>query len=93
MSIEEAREVLRLDNKHNDDIIQPLLLAIPEYMEVKTGSKWAEDNPEGVDELAKVAAKFILQLWYYPQTEDITRINRTIDSLLYALTAKNNARQ
>lgn len=85
LEIEDARETLRIDNKHNDDIIKPLVEAIPDYIEIKTGYQWQEESD---DQLAKAAARFILQLWYYPQTQDVARINRTIDSLLYALAAK-----
>ncbi len=90
MTIEEARETLRIDNKHNDIIIEPLLKALPDYLHIKTGQQWAKEDGAAVDPLAKTAAKFILMLWYNPQTDDVLRINRTIDSLLFALTVKDN---
>lgn len=90
MTIEEAREALRVDNKDNDIIIEPLLMALPDYLHIKTGKQWAKEDGADVDALAKTAAKFILMLWYNPQTDDVLRINRTIDSLLYALTVKDN---
>lgn len=84
LSLEEAREALRIDGEDNDTIIIPLVQAIPNYLKITTGRSWMEDdNP-----LAKVAAKFILQLWYYPQSEDAVRIQRTIDSLLMTLAAE-----
>lgn len=84
LTIEEAREALRIDGPDNDIIINPLLEAIPSYLEVTTGKAW---DTEPIHPLAKTAAKFILQLWYYPQNEEADRIKKAIDSLLTALTA------
>jgi len=83
IDIEEARDTLRLDGDDNDIIILPMIDAIPDYLETTTGSSWV-DEPN--NELAKTAAKFILQLWFDPQQEDTARLKRTIDSLLYVLT-------
>lgn len=84
ITIEEARDTLRLDGEDNDIIIIPLLEAIPSYLEVTTGRTW-EDEP--VHPLAQTATKFILQLWYAPEAQDGERIKRTIDNLLIAMTA------
>lgn len=84
LTIEEAREALRIDGTDNDVMIIPLVMAIPNYLKATTGCSWLEiENP-----LAKVAAKFILQLWYFPQNEDAFRLQRTIDTLLLALSAE-----
>lgn len=84
LTIEEAREALRIDGADNDVIILPLLAAIPGYLRTTTGTSW-----EGTDNaLVKVTAKFILQLWYYPQSDNAVRIQRTIDSLLLTLSAE-----
>lgn len=85
ITIEEARETLRLDGADNDIIVIPLVEAIPSYLEVTTGRTWL-DEPR--DPLAETAAKFILQLWYDTQGPDTERLKRTIDNLLIALTAK-----
>jgi hypothetical protein len=87
LSLEEAREALRIDGEDNDTIIIPLVQAIPNYLNITTGHSWTNENG-CTNELAKVAAKFILQLWYFPQTEDSVRIQRTIDSLLLTLSAE-----
>lgn len=84
ISIEEARDTLRVDGSDNDDIIIPLLESIPSYLETTTGRSWLEDDP--VHPLAKTTAKFILQLWFDPQTQDSERLKRTIESLLSTLT-------
>lgn len=85
ITMDEARAALRVDGTENDEFIEPLLISIPSYMQVATGKDWnkgAETLP-----LAKTAAKFILQLWFDPQTQDSERLKRTIDSLLTSLTA------
>ena len=78
LTVEQAREILRLDTADNDAII-----------ELTTGvtAKQQEGQP-----LADTAAKFILLLWYNVERVDAEKIQRTIDSLLktLALVAVNN---
>ncbi|MGW6190798.1 head-tail connector protein [Bacillus cereus] len=83
ITMEEARDALRVDGEDNDVIIIPLLESIPSYLEVTTGRTW-EDTP--VHPLAQTVTKFLLQLWYDPQDQDSERLKRTIDNLLTALT-------
>ncbi len=85
LNISEAREFLRLDGYDNDIIIASLLEAIPGYIEVTTGMTKEQQEQEP---LAKTAAKFILQLWYNAEQTDSEKLQRTIDSLLKALTVK-----
>lgn len=82
ITIEEARDTLRVDGIDNDPIIKPLLVAIPSYLETTTGRDWLDDP---VHPLAQTVAKFILQLWFDPHSQDSSRLKRTIDSLLGAL--------
>ncbi|PTI88633.1 head-tail connector protein [Mammaliicoccus vitulinus] len=83
ITIEEGRNALRVDGDYNDDIIKPLIEAIPDYLYLTTGKDWEdESNP-----LAQTTAKFVLQLWFDPQTQDSERLKRTIDGLLVSLTA------
>lgn len=84
LTLEEAREALRIDGTDNDIIIIPLLDAIPSYLETTTGRNW---DTEPIHPLAKTVAQFLLQLWYNPQSEDTERLKKTIDNLLTALTA------
>ncbi len=84
MSIEEAREILRIDGPDNDIIILPLLIAIPDYLETTTGHRW---DTEPINPLAEATAGFILKLWYNPQDKDTVQLKRTIDNLLGALSA------
>lgn len=85
ITMDEARAALRVDGTENDDFIEPLLISIPSYMQVATGYDWNKGTAS--EPLAKTAAKFILQLWFDPQTEDSVRLKRTVDSLLTSLTA------
>lgn len=83
MTIEKARDVLRVDGVDNDEIILSLLNAVPAYLEITTGRDW---DDETVNPLAETTAGFILQLWYNPQHQDSERLKRTINALLTALT-------
>lgn len=80
--IDEARESLRIDDDSMDEIIIPLLIAIPDYLEVATGRTWLDAS---VHPLAKTVAKFLLLLWFDTQTEDSERLRRTIQQLLTSL--------
>jgi len=84
ISLEEGKDALRVDGDYNDEIIEPLIEAIPNYLYITTGRDWL-DKP--VEPLAQTTAKFILQLWFDPQTQDSERLKRTIDSLLASLKA------
>lgn len=82
LTIEQAREILRLDTEDNDAIIEGLLSAIPDYIELTTGvtAEQQEEQP-----LADTAGKFILMLWYNAERSDAEKLQRTIDSLLKTL--------
>lgn len=82
ITIEQARDVLRLDGEDNDGIIVPLLEAIPDYLEVSTGYIPVRKK---YSPLAQTAAKFILQLWYNADGTDTEKLQRTINNLLSAL--------
>ena len=90
MTMQEARDTLRVDGVDNDDIIEPLLESIPSYLEVSTGYDWGADAD--IHPLAQTTAKFVLQLWFDPQTQDSVRLKRTIDSLMTSLTAIGRTR-
>ncbi len=84
LTINEVRDALRLDGTENDAIIQSMLDSLPDYLEVTTGSRWDDGKAPGY-QLAKQAAKFILQLWYDPSTQDAVRLQAVIDRLLGTL--------
>lgn len=84
LTLQEARDALRIDGEDNDTIIQSMLGSLPDYLQVTTGSTWQDDKAAGY-QLAKQCAKFILQLWYAPGTQDAVRLHTVIDRLLGTL--------
>lgn len=84
ISLEEAKEVLRVDGNYMDMQIVALIESIPPYLETTTGKTWL-DGP--INPLVKTTAQFILMLWFEPYQDDKDKIKRTIDSLLIVLTA------
>ncbi len=82
---EEARDILRLDGPDNDHIIVPLVLAIPDYLETTTGYRAVG---EAFSPVARTAARFLLQLWYYGEHADTAKLERVVDCLLKALSAE-----
>lgn len=85
LTLDKAREWLRIDGTDNDDIIIGLLNAVPGYIEVTTGMTLTQQINEP---LAEAASKFIVQLWYNAEQTDSEKLQRTIDGLLKALTVK-----
>lgn len=93
MTMQEARDTLRVDGEDNDEIIEPLVEAIPSYLLETTGYKWTATDGGEPHPLAVTVSKFILQYWFDGHTNDRAQLKRTIDSLLTALQAagrKNN---
>lgn len=89
-TIEEARDILRIDGSDNDAIIMPLITAIPPYLEATTGYIPAADTDgnQTFSPLSKTAGQFLLQLWYYGENSDTEKLQRVIDCLLKALSAE-----
>ena len=85
ITLSTAREWLRIDGTDNDDIIQGLLDAAPSYIEVATGMTISDQAGEP---LADTVTKFLLTLWYNAEQAEAERLQRTIDNLLKALSAK-----
>ena len=85
VSIETAREWLRIDGTDNDVIIQGLLDAVPSYIEIATG---LIPTAQADEPLADTVTKFLLTLWYNAEQAEAERLQRTIDGLLKALTVK-----
>lgn len=85
LSLEQARDVLRVDGGDNDDLIRSLLFAIPDYIEVTTGMNEAQQMNEP---LIDTVSGFLLTLWYYSDNADDTKLQRTIDNLLKCITIK-----
>lgn len=83
-SMEEAHDILRLDGPDNDEIVRPLIEAIPPFLYTTTGYVTAgEYSP-----VARTAARFLLQLWYDGPCAEMEKYQRVIDCLLKALSAE-----
>lgn len=82
ITIEEARDWLRLDNSDNDVNIEGLIESAEEYITLTTGMSV---EAQLTSPLAKTACKFLLSLWYDPEQADSDKLQRSIDNLLKAL--------
>ena len=85
MTLEHACNVLHVDPGANDELINALICAIPDYIEVTTGLSKEDQSGEP---LVDTVSNFILTLWYYSDHADDQALNRTISSLLKALSVK-----
>lgn len=86
ITVEDAREWLRLDNTDNDAVISGLIEGAAEYITIATGLT-VED--QAASPLAQTATKFLLSLWYDPTQTDTDRLQRSIDNLLKAVAHVN----
>ena len=85
LTLEKAREWLRIDGMDNDEIIMSLVAAASDYIEITTGMSAAQQEEEP---LAETAEKFLIQLWYNAEQSESEKLQRTIGGLLKALTVK-----
>lgn len=85
MTLQEAKDVLRIDTTDNDELITSLIAALPGYIEITTGLKEAN---QAAEPLVKTVSGFILMLWYYTDHTDDIKLNRTISSLLKAISVR-----
>ena len=88
MTINEACNVLHVDQGNNDELIYSLISALPDYIYVTTGMTVADQDQEP---LVKVVSGFLLTQWYYADHADDQALTRTIDALLKAITIKARA--
>lgn len=87
ITLQEAKDVLRLSTDDNNNIITAMILTIPSYIETATGSKSVAGS---YTDLEKQVAKFILMQWYDPASENNERISKVINTLLTAITVNVN---
>lgn len=85
MTLSEAYNVLHVDAGVNDDLIQALLDAIPDYIETTTGLSVENQSAEP---LVQTVSGFILTQWYYADHADDQALTRTINSLLKVLSIR-----
>ncbi len=84
-TVDEARDILRLDGTDNDQQIIALVEAIPSFLKETTGYTEQQGNYSPV---ARTAARFILQQWYYGENSDTDKLQRVVDCLLKALSTE-----
>lgn len=87
-TIIDAKNDLRVDGSDNDDIINALVQALPDYIEVTTGMS---KNDQAAEPLVDTVCGFIIRIWYYADHADDVKLSRTIDNLLKCITLKANA--
>ena len=83
-TIEEARNILRVDGTDNDAEITALIAASPDYLKATTGY----DGAGYYSPVALTAGRFILWQWYYGENADTEKVQRVIDNLLKALSCE-----
>lgn len=86
LTMEQARQILRVDEGPNDDLIQALVNAIPSYIETTTGLAEADQDNEP---MVYTVSGLLLQLWYFSEHSDVEKLNRCINSLLFAISLKS----
>ena len=85
MTLSEACNLLHVNEGDNDELIESLVDALPDYIELTTGLK---TNDQSGEPLVDVVGGFLLTQWYYADHADDQALTRTIDALLKALTLK-----
>ena len=85
MTLAEACKILRVDQGDNDDLINALLDAIPDYIETTTGLLICN---QGTEPLVETVSGFLLTQWYYADHADDQALTRTINSLLKCISIR-----
>lgn len=87
MTLEQACNILHVDYEDSDtaSLVSALVEALPSYIETTTGL--AEEN-QGAEPLVATVEGFLLTLWYYADHADDQALNRTIETLLKAITIR-----
>ena len=85
MTLTAACNVLQVNEGDNDELIESLIDALPDYIELCTGLKPIH---QALEPLVDVVGGFLLTQWYYADHADDQALTRTIDALLKALTVK-----
>ena len=81
ITLQEAKEVLRLCHDEDDEIILNYIDSIPDYLEAKTGSRW---DKEPINPLAKTLAGYLVTTMY---DQNYDYYEKPINNLLMVLTS------
>lgn len=85
MSLEQACNILHVDEGTNDVFITSLIIALPSYIELATGL--TEEQQES-EPLVEVVSGFLLTSWYYADHADDQALKRTTNTLLKAISLR-----
>ena len=85
MTVNEACNVLHVDDGDNNALISSLVEAIPSYIETTTGLPEAQQINEP---LVDVVSGFLVTQWYYGDHADDRSLTRTITALLKAISLR-----
>ena len=85
LSLEAARNCLRVDHSEDDAAIASMVLAVEEYIQTATGMSTTQMEQEP---MARTVAWHMLRQWYDMDTSTSEPYQRIIDNLLKALTIK-----
>lgn len=88
MTLNEACNVLHVDRGNNDELINSLISALPDYIFITTGLSVSDQASEP---LVEVVSGFLLTQWYYADHADDQALTRTINALLKAISIKARA--
>ena len=84
ITLDEAKNWLRVDHNEDDQIITTIINAVPVYIEAATGLTETEQEKEP---LCKTAAHFLIRLWY--DGDLVTdRHERTLAALMKSIKLK-----
>lgn len=84
LTLDEARDWLRVDGTENDAIISALLESTDDYISAATGAGEAEIRAYPITDTIK---RLLLTLWYNAEQAEADRLQRTIDGLLKSFAA------
>ena len=84
MTLELAKEILRIDTNYEDNRIAAIINILPHYIYERTG--YSVDK-QPVEPLCQLLEQFLIRKFYLPD-EPYGTIDKTIDSLLISLKFK-----
>lgn len=85
LSLDEARDWLRVDGTDNDPIIEALLVSTGDYIRAAVGDVDLEE--ESGFRIVDTIQRMLLTLWYNAEQSEAERLQRTIDGLIKSYAA------
>lgn len=75
LSVDDAKQVLRVSNRYNDRLIQNMVASAQEYLFIATGHRWELD--ETMNPLAEEYVRLKIYMDYYNDYTDINHLRLT----------------